>query len=54
MNVQQLIEKLQTFDGESDVFFYDDYHQKTYCAATVEDGGKEEKEEVKAVYIILK
>ena len=54
MNVRQLIEKLYTCDGDADVFFYDDYHQQTYYAASVEDGGKEEREEVSAVYVILK
>lgn len=54
MNVQQLIEKLQSFDGDSDIFFYDDYHQQTYYAASVVDGGKEKSEEVKAVCVVLK
>ena len=54
MNVRQVIEMLQAFDGDADVFFYNDYHQQTYYAASVEDGGKEEREEVRAVYVILK
>lgn len=54
MNVQQLIKRLQTFDGNADIFFYDNYHEQTYYAASVEDGGKEENEETRAVYVILK
>lgn len=54
MNVQQLIEKLQLFDGDADIFFYDNYHQQTYYVASIQNGGKEENEEVQAVYVILK
>lgn len=54
MNIRQLIERLQAFDEDADIFFYDDYHQQTYFAASVEDGGKEKDETVRAVYIVLK
>lgn len=54
MNVRQLIERLKSFDADADIFFYDEFHEQTYYAASVKDGGKEEDEEVKAVYVILK
>lgn len=53
MNVQQLIESLQSFPGNADVFFYEGYNQQTFYAESVYNGGQEDNEEVPAVYVIL-